>query len=245
MGRASNFQLRRFFLYGCIAVLFALFGFHRASAQVSTGPTAGEGTYVEFLIGDRTPETRKWGHVSLRVVTNGAENIFDFGRYGKMWGMKGVTEGDPMLRVWKHGSYPSYRAYHLKDGGTTRRYRFPSNAARNQRILAYYAKMTSTNRVMGSNKSFTLFHSNYPPFHAVKVNCVTVATNAFMAGFPEYNLHAPDYAQARGLGGIYYGAAQGHIFNDGHWDYIWWPLDLMALFNERYVNRGLVRILPL
>lgn len=43
-------------------------------------------SFVEFVIADvEWPET-KWGHVSLRVVQDDKDLVFDFGRYGAMWG---------------------------------------------------------------------------------------------------------------------------------------------------------------
>jgi len=67
---------------------------------MSLGTAASAQEYVEFLMGDRTEETRKWSHVSLRVVTGKQDMIFDFGRYGRMWGKRNASEGE-LLRVWK------------------------------------------------------------------------------------------------------------------------------------------------
>ena len=240
-GKESAFG-RRVLLFTMIALMFGLLGF-KAHAQA---PAAGD-TYVEFLIGDRTEKTRMWGHVSLRVVGNGTEKIFDFGRYGKMWGRKDSAEGEPILRVWNAGQFGNYRNYHLKDGGTTRRFRFQSNASKNAAILHYFDRMTSGARRQGSRAQFTAYIANSPTFHAVKVNCATVSIDAFMAGFPEYNLNDLNYAKARTLQWYMTGEAQSYIYDKENyrWTRIWWPLDLMALLQERYVANGRAQNLPL
>jgi hypothetical protein len=204
--------------------------------------------YVEFLIGDRTEETRKWGHVSLRVVTGKQDIIFDFGRYGRMWGKRDASEGEPILRVWKKGKYSTYRNLHLKDGGTTKRYQFTSNPQRSARILDYFAAMTKGAPLQLSNSSFDAYIANYKTFHAVDVNCATVSIDAFEKGFPEYRLHQPTYSVARDLGFFLKGAAQANGNYDSqemNWPRIWWPLDLMALLEEQYVRPGHARVLGL
>jgi hypothetical protein len=227
------------------ALVFGFIG-HQAFAQTAKAQATGD-VYVEFLIGDRTEETRKWGHVSLRVVGAGSERIFDFGRYGKMWGRKDSAEGDPMLRVWKPGQFGTYRQHHLKDGGTTKRFRFNSTPERNARILSFFAHMTDGAPVFGSNAQFTMYKANYPTFHAVTVNCTTVSIDAFMKGFPEYNLNDTQFAEARSLQWYMRGEAQGFIYDqsEGHWTRIWWPLDLMALLETNYAAKGLVQVSPL
>ena len=208
----------------------------------------GAEEFVEFLIGDRTEETRKWGHVSLRVVTGKQDIIFDFGRYGRMWGKRDASEGEPILRVWKKGKYSTYRNLHLKDGGTTKRYQFTSNPQRSARILDYFAAMTKGAPLQLSNSSFDAYIANYKTFHAVDVNCATVSIDAFEKGFPEYRLHQPSYSVGRDLGFLLKGAAQANGQYDAqemNWPRIWWPLALMALLEEQYVRPGHARVLGL
>lgn len=241
-------RARRQFILVLVALLLMVLGYRTAHAQAATGTAkTNSATYVEFLIGDRTEETRKWGHVSLKVVGPGVEKIFDFGRYGKMWGRKDSAEGEPILRVWNPGQFEAYRRHHFKDGGTTRRYRFPSNDQRNSRILAYFNKMTNGARRVGANPQFTAYYANYPTFHAVKVNCTTVTIDAFYQGFPEYNLHDMHFATARDLQFYMRGEAQGFNYDQGErrWTRVWWPLDLMAELEEMYVAKGRAQVFPL
>lgn len=241
-------RARRQFVIVMFALFAALVGIRAAQGQTEVKKSAVKGGhYVEFLIGDRTDETRKWGHISLRVISPGADPIYDFGRYGKMWGLKNAAEGEPILRVWKSGKFESYRAHHLKDGGTTRRYSFVSSPERNVRINAYFVRMLTGAKVVGSNGTFTAYNSNYKTFHAVEVNCATVTIEAFMQGFPHYNLNDLRYATARSLQFYMMGAAQSHLYDydERRWTRIWWPLDLMALLDEQFVARGLSQVSPL
>lgn len=199
--------------------------------------------YVDFMIGDRSPPGRKWGHVSLRVVSPGVDKTFDFGRYRKMWGLKDASEGEPILRVWKAGTMEKYRAYHHKDGGTTKIYHFASNTERNRRILAFFDRMTNGAEVVSNGATMTIYNSKYKTFHAVDVNCTTVAVDAFMEGFP-YNLKSMRYATARSLEWYMRGEAKKHNYDDarGVWNRIWWPPDLTALLDEQYVRQGLATV---
>lgn len=207
---------------------------------------AAAGEFVEFIIGDRTEETRKWGHVSLRVSTGGRDYIFDFGRYGRMWGKRDASEGEPILRVWKSGKYSTYRNLHLKDGGTTRRFQFASTPTRSARILDYFAAMTKGAPLQLTNSSFDAYIANYKTFHAVEVNCTTVSIDAFEKGFPEIRLHQPRYSVARDLNFFLKGAAQSsgqYDSSEMNWPRVWWPLDLMAVLDEQYVRTGQARVL--
>lgn len=231
-----------------VFLLFAALTIGQVMAFPKVALANPSGDFVEFLIGDRTKETRKWGHVSLRVNSGGKDLIFDFGRYGRMWGKRDASEGEPILRVWNSGSYSTYRNLHLKDGGITRAFRFASTPDRSRRILQYLNAMTNGAVVQLKNKSFTAYVANYKTFHAVEVNCTTVSIDAFHQGFPEYNLHQMSYSTARDLEFYLRGAAQGSGEFDSDeraWPRIWWPLDLMALLTEQYVTRGLSQVRPL
>lgn len=216
--------------------------FAQSASKASVAAAPGEENYVEFLIGDLSWPERKWGHVSLHVVGPGKiDKIFDFGRYGKMWGIKGGSEGDPILRVWRAGTFEKYRAYHHRDGGTTKRIRFESEPWRNQRILAYFDRMIQgAPRIGGHEIAGYNTSANHPTFHAVDVNCTTVTIHAFMEGF-SYQVDSIRYARGRDLYGWARGTAQERSYDSrtGRWNHIWWPLDLRDLLEEQFVAKGL------
>lgn len=248
--RSNRFTRRSFLLTALTAVTALLLTLPalRASAQDATTTSAAspeERPYVEFIVGDRIDPVRKWGHVSLRVVDATRDFIFDFGRYGRMWGKD--AEGDPILRVWEH-QYPAHRKYHLSEGGTTRRYRFQSTLERNSAILAHFEEMVRNGKPYTKSKQWIAYYADYKTFHAVEVNCTTVAIEGFMVGFPEYNLNQSRYATARTLGFFLRGLAQNHGHYDSGsdtWSKIWWPLDLKALLEEKYVRTGRAEVLKL
>lgn len=196
---------------------------------------------VEFLIGDRVDPTRKWGHVSLRVVGDGKDVIYDFGRYGRMWNKD--AEGDPIVRVWTN-KYNQYVADVLKEGGTTTRFVFASTYARNAAIISSYERIIHSGKAHQKTGSWSSYVVGGRAFHAVDYNCTTTAIDHFMAGFPEYNLHISSYAKARDLGFFLSGAAQGYGRYDtgtGRWSRVWWPLDLRAILQDLYVKKGLAQ----
>ncbi|WP_197342657.1 hypothetical protein [Ralstonia solanacearum] len=46
-------------------------------------------------------EEHRYGHTALRVIRNGSDLTFDFGRYGRVTGDFGA-EGEGILRVWSN-----------------------------------------------------------------------------------------------------------------------------------------------
>jgi hypothetical protein len=53
---------------------------------------------VELLIGGPYPD-HPYGHTAIRVTTPDGDTVFDYGRYGLMWGL-GHSEGEGMLKIW-------------------------------------------------------------------------------------------------------------------------------------------------
>ena len=52
----------------------------------------------ELLVGGPYAD-HPYGHTALRVTTKGEDHIYDYGRYGRTWGV-GKSEGDGVLNVW-------------------------------------------------------------------------------------------------------------------------------------------------
>lgn len=193
-------------------------------------------SFVEFIIADVSwPET-KWGHVSLRVVHEDKDLVFDFGRYGAMWGFFN-TEGAPILRVWKNAA-KAHLDYLKKGGGPVTEIRFATDAAAAERVLAFYDRLIKGRKPYSSTFQTDYYDTKTPAFHSINHNCTTVAIEAFSEGLPHYRVNNPKYAVATELSGIFRIAANDYAYDSKNkrWKHIWWPMDLRALLEKEYVN---------
>lgn len=198
-------------------------------------------SFVEFIIADVSwPET-KWGHVSLRVVHEDKDLVFDFGRYGAMWGFFD-TEGAPILRVWKNAAQ-AHLNYLKKGGGPVTEIRFAADADSAERILAFYDRLTKGHKPYSTSPQKDYYDTKTPAFHSINHNCTTVAIEAFNEGFPQYNVNNLKYAVAVNLSGIFRMAANDYAYDNknSRWKHIWWPMDLRALLEKEYVNKGAIQ----
>lgn len=53
---------------------------------------------VELLVGGPYGD-HSYGHAALRVTTPEVDKVFDYGRYGQVWGF-GNSEGEGILKIW-------------------------------------------------------------------------------------------------------------------------------------------------
>lgn len=192
---------------------------------------------MEFIIADvEWPET-KWGHVSLRVVNNEKDFVFDFGRYGAMWGFFN-TEGAPILRVWKN-SAQAHLNYLKKGGGAVTEIRFEASEEQADNVMKFFDEMIKGRKPYSTSLRTDYYDTKAPNFHSITHNCTTVAIAAFLKGFPDYNVNNTSYAKAVDLAGIFRVAAQRHAYNSkrSQWQHVWWPMDLKVLLETEFVGK--------
>lgn len=210
-----------------------------AFAFLFVASSAFAGSFVEFFIVDKTWPDHKWGHVSLHVKDGNDDVIFDFGRYGKMWGLFN-TEGEPILRVWKNGN-----AEHMKyqKTGNTRIHtiRFAASSHQVQAVMNFYKRWIGNRKPFSREFTALYYNLGSPSFHSMHHNCTTLSIAGFSAGFPQYDVNRSDYAQGNGL---YWWARSEAATMDyeqdfKRWSYIWWPNDLLTLLEQQYVRKDL------
>ncbi|RYZ78293.1 MAG: hypothetical protein EOP04_29995, partial [Proteobacteria bacterium] len=170
--------------------------FFVAAAILMTSVSAFAESFVEFVIVDKVWPDHKWGHVSLRVKDDAQDLIFDFGRYGKMWGFFD-TEGEPVLRVWKNAN-DKHIKYQKEGQPKIHNVRFNVTSNEAQAVLAYFEGLTKGIKPSSASKHLDLYNLGAPAFHAVNNNCTTLTIAAFTHSFPHMNVNNSEFAKGEG-----------------------------------------------
>ena len=158
------------------------------TAEIKMKPMAS----FELLVGGpykKHGKSMPYGHVALRVVTQSRDLTYDYGRYGKVWGL-GSSEGEGMLRVWT--SFSKYIAGENATGRTTRGFRFEvSEADANRAIQSFERKVAGKKPVQ--NRGF-MKQYRIQDYHALTRNCTTVSIDGAKqaARGPDRGLASPD-----------------------------------------------------
>lgn len=105
-----------------------------------------DGQDVELIIGK--PYTKngvehKYGHVAIRVHGKGYNYVFDFGRYGKTWGLFD-SKGEGIMNVYKDGSK------YLKNEQRIRNsvgFNLSTTSEEDQKVIDYYMNLAKEGEV--------------------------------------------------------------------------------------------------
>jgi RHS repeat-associated protein len=114
-----------------------------------------------------------FGHVALRVVGQGYDVTYDFGRYGRTWGLL-KSKGEGVLRVWN-----SWNAFVRRQlpSGQVRTLRYTTSQAQDFAAIAHFQKLIDE----GAPRDFTKFFEEYTlagEYDLKNNNCTTVCIDA-------------------------------------------------------------------
>lgn len=200
-------------------------------------------SFIQFVVVGKVWPEHKWGHLSLRISNSIRDEVYDFGRYGAMWGPWN-TQGEPILRVWTNA-----RAHLIaqKDGNpridivTVTATESEANAA-----FHYFDKLTGSLSPRSKNAHHAEYRLRIADFHAINNNCVTMSMNAFYAAQPHYQGLGPRYARGDDL---YFWARPkanniSYIKSQGRWNHLWWPKDTLNFLKAEILakRRGFAEV---
>lgn len=213
---------------GVAAFVFVLFSF------VSILVHAQE--FMEFVIVGKSWPEHKWGHLSLRIKNQDRDEVFDFGRYGAMWG-PWDSNGEPILRVWKKATR-AHLKYQKKGDPKIEIVNIPISSEESNAAFAHFDKLIQDAKVRSVNKHLTEYKLKGPEFHVVNNNCVTVAMGAFYAVFPSLKNRGKRYARGDGL---YFWArvkTNNVSYNKRNqcWNHLWWPQDVLNFLEAEIIS---------
>lgn len=183
-------------------------------AYVGGNPLNGvdpSGLDVQVLIGGPYGE-HGYGHVALRVVGSSYDYTYDYGRYGKTWGIGG-SGGEGQLRIWS--DFSKYIAGENSTGRTTTGYTYRTNTAQDKAVIDYYAKITAGIAPNLSRSSY-MVQKRIHDYDAANNNCTTVSLDGLSQVLPPKfisSLRDSRFNQGRGLSlverGLYFGVQNG------------------------------------
>jgi len=150
--RLNNVQLGRWFTTDRFEAKYPAWSPYSSMMNNPLAYIDAKGDSVELIIGkpyrDANGEEHPYGHVALRVfnAAEGYDKAYDFGRYGKTWGLMG-SKGDGILNT-----YADADAY-LKSEMNQRSsvgYMQPTTADQDKQVMAYFDAMIKEGSVYKS-----------------------------------------------------------------------------------------------
>jgi hypothetical protein len=114
---------------------------------------------IEILVGGpytKNGKNHPYGHVALRVITEGKDITYDYGRYGQTWGLGG-SEGEGMLNVWTN--FSKYIKGEKATGRTTKGYTFNVSDDDAKKVIEFFEskiKGVEPNQDRGYMKRFRI-----------------------------------------------------------------------------------------
>jgi hypothetical protein len=194
--------------------------------QTSTAPPARTAT-VTLLVGGPYQKHGKempYGHVAVRVLDGDSDKTYDFGRYGKTWGI-GDSKGEGMLRIWT--DFGKYITGENSTGRTTKGYSFQVTPEDAKKVNQFFADKVSgilPNQDRGYMKQYRLATD----YDALGPNCATLSLDGARVAIPSIDASQSAFNKGRGLSFTEKTAATVA----GWPDHIFMPQDLGAMLSN-------------
>ena len=177
---------------------------------------------IEILVGGPYAD-HPYGHTALRVITKSGEFVYDYGRYGRTWGV-GNSEGDGVLNVWSNFDAYIAEENSLKRKTTGFLYEVPEAQA--LAIIKFYNDKIGTKKP----KSSTKIKKSYviEDYYALGPNCTTLSVAGAKVALPGLGSDWKKYQEGRGLSMM----ERGIVSARGWPGYIFMPADLLVMLSS-------------
>jgi hypothetical protein len=156
--------------------------------------------YMEILIGGHyilDGEEHTYGHVALRVfVKKERDFVYDFGRYGKTWGVF-RDEGDGILRVWS--SFEEYISSENAYKRITTGFMYYLEISRANTVISHFEEKIKTATKNGKRGTFMTSYILKENYHAVRNNCTTITISGSKKSGKTIVYNPFEYLGYRGL----------------------------------------------
>lgn len=199
--------------------------------------------FIQFIVVGKVWPEHKWGHLSVRISNSVRDEVYDFGRYGEMWGPWN-TQGEPVLRVWKNAQ--AHLISQTEGRPRIDIITISSSEAQANAAFNYFDRLTGSLSPRSKNAHVEEYRLKIADFHAINNNCVTMSMNAFYAAHPQYRTLGPRYALGDDL---YFWARPkanniSYIKSQGRWQHLWWPKDVLNFLRAEILakKRGFAEV---
>jgi len=174
---------------------------------------------IELLVGGPYND-HPYGHTAVRVTTAAAEKVFDYGRYGRTWGV-GNSEGEGVLNIWN--SFDAYIADENSLGRVTTGFTYDTDEEGARKVLAFYEQRIAGRKIQVETK--TKKSVIIDDYFALGPNCTTLSVAAVKTIFPDIDREWSKYQQGRGLSIV----QKGLVSARGWPSFVFMPADLQAM----------------
>lgn len=186
---------------------------------------------LEILIGgpySARGEMHSYGHAALRVVCSAWEKIYDFGRYGRVFG-EFSAEGEGILRVWN--AFSPYILSENSYGRVTKGFLYDLSVSQIDKIISYYDGVMLGAIKIADKHTRCEAYKLKRNYHAVENNCATLTLAGARVAFPRIEANASSENQGRGMSVAEKIAVRGA--NYGAWpNKIFMPADVQAMLEK-------------
>jgi len=149
---------------------------------------------VEMLVGGPYGN-HPYGHTALRVTTADLDKVFDYGRYGRTWGL-GDSEGEGILKIWNN--FDAYIAGENSTGRLTTGFVYETTEENAKKILQFFEQKTAGKKPISEDRTKTKLRIE--DYYALGPNCTTLSVDAIKTIFPDIDRDRSVFQQGRGLG---------------------------------------------
>ena len=177
---------------------------------------------VEMLVGGPYG-THPYGHTALRVTTADSDKVFDYGRYGRTWGL-GDSEGEGILKIWNN--FNAYIAEENSYGRITTGFVYETSEENAKKILQFFERKTAGKKLISEDR--TKKKLRIEDYYALGPNCTTLSVDGIKTIFPDIDRDWSTFQKGRGLGMM----EKGAITARGWPKYIFMPADLQAMLES-------------
>jgi RHS repeat-associated protein len=136
-----------------------------------------------------------FGHTALRVVGNGYDRTYDFGRYGHASGFLSY-KGEGILRVWNN--YDTF-ASRQKASGDLKTLQYKTSKQTDEAVMAFFGEKIKGGTKRKGGKAYDEYKLK-EDYHLVDNNCTTICLDAMGAAksktgetFPGYDKFKDEY----------------------------------------------------
>lgn len=187
---------------------------------------------LELLVGGPYPG-HSYGHTALRVTTADSDTIFDYGRYGRAWGM-GNSEGEGVLRMWH--DFGAYIRAENALGRITTGFVFETTEENAKRVLDFFAQKTAGKPVKKQDtaKKEVIIDT----YFALGPNCTTLSLSGMQVVYPDIDRDWSSFQEGRGLGMM----EKAAVAAKGWPKYTFMPADLQAMLESGSAARRAKKI---
>lgn len=183
---------------------------------------------IELLVGGPYPG-HPYGHTAIRVTTSAVDRVFDYGRYGRMWGL-GNSEGEGILKIWNN--FNAYIADENHYGRVTTGFVYETTEENAKKIFDFFDRKIADRKPTYEDRTFKKFRID--DYYALGPNCTTLSVEAIKTVFADLDRDWSSFQQGRGLGMM----EKAAVSAKGWPRYIFMPADLQAMLESPYARKA-------